>query len=767
MLSLRFKLLIPTLLTTLLMAGGVAYITLMENHLFQQESQNEQALRQLKFHNGFRELTTKLEELGHFLEKDWRVIDSLVTEDKDRLLDLLIPFHEGFKFDFINFYDEQGLLIARADQPSLFGRNDEFQQKISEFTKIPPTKPQVTLFENQLVLLTWKILQQKEHGVTAVIMVGYHLNESHLQQIADTINSSFLLKYDDQVTIHIEKTREPSQKQNTTELIVNLNDLIETELPCTAVILEQQFNNRAREFWNQLLGLIITLGGISFIVIIFSHHLVTSTARELQRARYLAEENAHSLAQAKMVAESANRAKSAFLANISHELRTPLNGILGYTQIFNRDRTLNTKQKEGIEIIQHSGEHLLTLINDILDLSKIEAGRVELQVTSINLPNLLKNIVEMFKIRAQQKGIAFTYQPILPFPIGLLADEKRLQQIIVNLLGNAMKFTEKGMVTLKIAYINNRLRIEISDTGIGIAPANLSKIFRPFEQVCEIMRKSEGTGLGLSITKSLVETMGGILQVQSVVGVGSTFWTELELTATTECIDEKKQSPKVVGYQLLPDSPLNKQDRHHYKILIVEDKIENRLFLAEFLQSIGFETEEAGDGKQAILQTQTRHPDLILMDLMMPILSGLDATRILRTELNFSELPIIAVSASAFSHDYETALAVGFNDFVSKPVDIDQLLECLQKYLKLSWIDDTVESPETVNYPVESLDIKLPDYCNTKLLHLAHQGDIAGILKCVDQLMLEEPDLLPPLQHIRQLAKRFEEEEICKLLESK
>jgi signal transduction histidine kinase len=260
--------------------------------------------------------------------------------------------------------------------------------------------------------------------------------------------------------------------------------------------------------------------------------------------------------RAEKSAESANRAKSQFLANMSHELRTPLNGILGYAQILSRDKTLTAKQFDGIRVIERSGDYLLTLINDILDLSKIEAGKIEICPTDFQLNDFLQGLIDLFQMRAQQKEISFIYEPVPHLPIGIRADEKRLRQILVNLLGNAIKFTDKGGVTLKVsAERNNTTRpksktddqlpivtlcFQVTDTGVGIAPLELKKIFLPFQQVGDPNYRPEGTGLGLSITKKLVEIMGGELHVKSILGHGSTFWFSLDFPEVSDLVRVKK-----------------------------------------------------------------------------------------------------------------------------------------------------------------------------------------------------------------------------------
>jgi signal transduction histidine kinase len=291
-----------------------------------------------------------------------------------------------------------------------------------------------------------------------------------------------------------------------------------------------------------LIGLLINIYAV-YISSKKSALQLLQTNIQLQQAK----ENAE---KAKIEAEFANRAKSTFLANMSHELRTPLNGILGYTQILHRDKTLNTKQKEAITVIHRSGEYLLTLINDVLDLSKIEADRIELYPTDFHFENFLQNIVEIFQMRVKQKKISFVYEKLSPLPDRVHADEKRLRQIIANLLGNAVKFTKEGRVIFKVGYHNGKIRFQVEDTGIGIMAEELDKIFQPFQQVGDKSLYTEGTGLGLSITKKLVELMGGQLQVESTFGKGSIFWTTLDLPEVSHLVSVKKnKKPAIIGFE--------------------------------------------------------------------------------------------------------------------------------------------------------------------------------------------------------------------------
>ncbi len=399
-----------------------------------------------------------------------------------------------------------------------------------------------------------------------------------------------------------------------------------------------------------------------------------------------------SLESAKESAEAAAKVKSIFLANMSHELRTPLNGILGYSQILQNDPALDEKQLRAVETIRKSGEHLLTLISDILDLSKIEAGKIELAPSPIHLKSFMEGICSIIRVNAREKGLEFRFESEGDIPQGVLADEVRLRQILLNLLSNAVKYTRQGRVLLKIRQAGKWLRFEVADTGIGIAADKISDLFQPFGQVHDSSYRAEGTGLGLSICRQLVDLMGGELQLESEPGQGSRFILDVRFprTSLAEASEEKAEG-RITGY----DGPRK-------KVMCVDDVADNRAFLRDLLKPVGFEIIEASDGLEALeLLDHPDHggekrPHMILMDLVMPRMDGEEAIGRIRKREEGRDFFIIAISADGAGSGSSNP-GSGYDLFLRKPVDTDALFKGIEKGLGLQWI-----TAEKMAFPAHS-----------------------------------------------------------------
>ncbi|WP_193198336.1 hybrid sensor histidine kinase/response regulator [Nostoc sp. MG11] len=487
---------------------------------------------------------------------------------------------------------------------------------------------------------------------------------------------------------------------------------------------------------------------------------------ELQDKNLQLQQEIYERQRAEEAALSASRAKSEFLANMSHELRTPLNGILGYAQIFQKGNNLTAQQKNGVNIINKCGEHLLTLINDILDISKIEARKMELYPKIFHFPEFMETIVKICRMRAEEKGISLNYEILSPLPRMIKADEKRLRQVLINLLSNAVKFTVKGNITCKVDYQKEKLRFQIEDTGIGIASEQLDEIFLPFKQVGEDNRKIEGTGLGLAISLQLVQMMGGELKAKSILGEGSVFWFDLALSDVFQDADiQKLDEYNVIGFI-----------SSKRKILVVDDKEENRSVLVNILQPLGFEIMEATNGLDGLNKAREFKPDVILMDLVMTVMDGFEATRRLKKLPDLKKMVVIAVSASVFDFEQKQSLEVGCDDFLSKPVQIAELLEKLQVHLGLEWVykeqhsnvqlntSNSCDRSSTVLLQADNTFVAPSAEELALLLDLAMKGDLRSIAEQAAKLAELDQKLTPFATHLYQLAKSFKGKQIIEFI---
>ena len=382
---------------------------------------------------------------------------------------------------------------------------------------------------------------------------------------------------------------------------------------------------------------------------------------------------------AKNEADRANHAKSLFLANMSHELRTPLNAVLGYTQIMQDASELPSVYKEYINIINSSGIHLLSLINDVLEMSKIEAGQITLNQNSFNLHQLLAELENLFRLKAESKNLKLSFEWDSNVPQYIKTDRQKLRQILTNILGNAIKFTEQGKVSLKVWVEEQKLFFAIQDTGFGIAQEEIDQIFIAFKQA-EIGKQShEGTGLGLSISNAFVELMGGKISVSSKIGEGTSFTIAIPLVATEPLLTQEFQQSFTKPIGLATNQP-------EFRILVVEDRLINRKLIVKILTSVGFKVKEAVNGKEAIAIWQSWQPQLIWMDMQMPVMDGFTASQKIKASPKGKDTVIIALTATAFTEDRQKILACGCDDMVSKPFRTEELFEKMAQYLRVKYI---------------------------------------------------------------------------------
>ncbi len=508
--------------------------------------------------------------------------------------------------------------------------------------------------------------------------------------------------------------------------------------------------------------------------------IATQLGVALQQAQLLerTQKQAQALQKAAIAADTANRAKSEFLANMSHELRTPLNAILGFSQVMTRDRSLNSQQAEQLRIINRAGEHLLDLINDILEMSKIEAGRTGFHEASFDLWDLLENLKTMLRLKAKSKGLQLDFELDPQVPQFISTDEGKLRQVLLNILGNAIKFTKTGGIFLRVRVASNegmepgetvlgdrlqKLFFEIEDTGPGIAAHEMHRLFEPFAQTETGMKSGQGTGLGLPISQKFVELMGGQIQVRSIPNQGTVFCFDLT-PGQGEPVKSPQRQAKPRAVALAPNQP-------EYRILAVDDAFESRLLLITLFSGLGFSVQGAATGREALEIWETWDPHLIWMDMRMPDIDGFEATRRIKATPKGQNTVVIALTASAFEGDRQLVLAAGCNDFIHKPFREELLLSKVGEHIGVRYIyDEPIESDsdnkiqdstEDSGFILEAQSFQvMPRDWVVRVYDAACQCSDDMILELIEEI---PPENAPLAQALAELANNFQFEMVMAL----
>jgi len=497
---------------------------------------------------------------------------------------------------------------------------------------------------------------------------------------------------------------------------------------------------------------------------------IDSQQKMLQKANLdlqneiLARKNTESeLIKAKQNADYANKSKSIFLANMSHELRTPLNAILGFSELLRNSPNISGEQKENLNTIHRSGDHLLKLINDILDLTKIESGHINVEEKPLDLGNIVTETIDIMLQRAETKGLTLSFDQTSKFPRYIQSDAGKLRQVLLNFTSNAIKYTEQGEIKVRLDVVDEKLYIEVSDTGIGIKQNEIDQLFSPFVQVSGASDKT-GTGLGLAITKQFIQLLNGEYGVSSEFGKGSTFWAKIPYRQadgkSLETYAEQSKVVDVIGFKGKPQ---------HRKILIVEDHDDSRILLRSILKVLDIQIKEASDGQQAVEIFRHWKPDLIWMDRRMPILDGEQATKTIRNLPDGNGVKIIALTASAFNEERENIMALGMDDFITKPYRAHEIFQCMQEQLGYEYLYKEEQFEEKAGLPnISEQDIhKLLLRLDTETLDLLYDAavilDMDSILPVIEQIKVSDTNLADKLM---QLASHFQFNVILKLIDS-
>jgi signal transduction histidine kinase/CheY-like chemotaxis protein len=501
---------------------------------------------------------------------------------------------------------------------------------------------------------------------------------------------------------------------------------------------------------------------IFLLLLVILFYVITNKNLKLDAALTNAEKAKVKANEMTLQAELSNKAKSTFLANMSHEIRTPLNAIIGFSQLMNRDPMITDSQKVYNSSIIRAGEHLLMLINDILELSKVEAGRVVLNPTNFDLQSLFADIQLIFKEQARTKHLQFIFETPDDLPQYVIVDENKLRQIFINLIGNAIKFTDEGGIAVRARVDTDtedtyKLVVEIEDSGSGIPKNELSNLFKHFVQTSSGMNKASGTGLGLVLSRELARLMGGDITVASEEGKGSVFTFYVKIKKGTREIVEPNSLKRVIS--------IDKRDKE-YRILVVDDKTENLQVAVDLLRIVGFETNEAVNGAEAVKKFEEWDPDLILMDMRMPVMDGYEATRRIRSTEKGSKIPIVALTASTFEEEKNEIKSLDMHGYIRKPFKESELFSTIAKILDITYLYDNETLSTQSKFLNDDIAIeeniaKLPGSLVSDMATAVSVADLDQLIKLIKSIKPENSDLA---QHLMTLARSYDYYQLQQIL---